>query len=134
MCSNRQFSDSENYKAIASQACLIVSGFIKTSEMFTAYDVTVEMRKIVGTLTPIHHADVREAVQSLYRKGLMGSDYERAPVEISKGVCTFVYHHYQSDPKTYRASFVPAELPQSQSSFKVGSAGFWPSFLRIWQN
>jgi bifunctional DNA-binding transcriptional regulator/antitoxin component of YhaV-PrlF toxin-antitoxin module len=99
MCSNQ---------AIAFGVSTIVQAFVATRKMFTAFDVTRELRARVGQGVKVPHQDVREEVHALYRRGVMGSDYQRAAQNIGGNNQTaLVYHHYSDNPQAYQLQGQP---------------------------
>jgi hypothetical protein len=70
-------------------------------EMFTAYDVTRELRAMGETA---YHDEVRNVVHFMYRYGQMGASYERTLANLggARGPA-YIYHHACDDPCTYRS-------------------------------
>jgi hypothetical protein len=115
-------------KSIAFAVTTILGVFTTSQTMFTAYDVTLAIRAQVGHSVNIKHDEVKSEVHAQYRRGILGSDYERTSVNINtpSGLTTaLVYHHYSDDAQTYQPSVVPnqivAQAAQAASTPRINS-------------
>ncbi len=99
----------------------IVEDKVKVGEMFTAFDVTLAVRKIGGS---VRHQEVRDLVHDLYEKGRMGAAYTRSLVDVGAPTKPYLYHRYSDDATTYRAPAAPAPAspvpPMPSASGLVG--------------
>jgi hypothetical protein len=77
----------------------VVNNFVNDNKLFTAYDVTVEVRKKVSGRVP--HDEVKREVHKLFNSGSIFG-YNRALANLS-GVNPqpWVYHPLAADPTTY---------------------------------
>jgi len=80
----------------------VVNDKVQAGEMFTAYDVTKEVRNRGHRE---RHNNMKTVVHDYYGRGLMGSDYTRTLIPIQGApVPAFLYHRYTDDPTTYNPS------------------------------
>lgn len=91
--------------------------YVANNTMFTAYDVTMEVRK-QGAFAK--HGDVRDVVHQLFQTGVLGAAWQRSVVDIGTSGKPFVYHRFSDDPRNYTSpsndtSAKPA-APQASSS------------------
>jgi hypothetical protein len=84
----------------------------QAGEMFTAYDVTKEVRKRVGRSVNVPHNEVKQEVHNFFANDQMGTDYTRTLGNIP-GLQSqpWVYHHTANDPANYGAPSVVPQLP-----------------------
>jgi retron-type reverse transcriptase len=76
----------------------IVLGKIAAGEMFTAFDITVEARKLGIHL---RHDEGKEIVHELFQTGVMGASYNRSVIDVGAQVKPFLYHRFDMDPQGY---------------------------------
>jgi hypothetical protein len=77
-----------------------VSDRVQKNEMFTAFDVTVAVRKQISAR--VYHNDVKKEVHKLYDSGVMGPDYTRSmAVNLNVNPQPFLYHPMSADPTEY---------------------------------
>lgn len=80
----------------------VVEGLIESGVMFTAFDVTREMRN-QGFW--VEHRDVKDLVHSMFERGEMsGTGYARSIVPIPGRSPAFCYHLYTDDVADYDPS------------------------------
>lgn len=75
----------------------VVDSKVQNGEMFTAHDVTIEVR------TRGHragHIEVRDSVHDYYQRGGMGVGYARTTITVPGGT-PFLYHRTVDDPANY---------------------------------
>lgn len=79
----------------------VVEEKVKAGEMFTAYDISLEVKKRGGY---DRHRHMKKFVHDYHDRGLMGTDYERVLISIP-GVKrqAYLYHPKSADPSTYKA-------------------------------
>lgn len=77
----------------------IVQRRTSAGELFTAFDITTEVRQ---RGKQVRHGEVRDHVHDLFRGGGMGASYERSVVDID-GNKPWVYHRFDVNPKSYGA-------------------------------
>jgi retron-type reverse transcriptase len=77
---------------------------VKAGEMFTAFDITLAVRKIGGS---VRHHEVREVVHELYEQGRMGAAYTRSLIDVGSPTKPYLYHRYSDDPSGYRTPATP---------------------------
>jgi hypothetical protein len=83
--------------ALADSVSNIVTGKINAGRMFTAFDITKELRQ---TGTQVNHGrEVRPIIHAMWNSGLM-PNYTRGLVAIGSNQA-FVYHPISSDPTAY---------------------------------
>src|SRR5260370_42205330 len=88
----------------------IVQAKVQAGEMFTAFDVTQEARR---RGSQVRHGDVKDVVHDCFQQGLMGATYQRALIDIGAPTQPFLYHRFDSDPRSYRSA-TPPQPPPSQ--------------------
>ncbi len=74
------------------------------AELFTAYDVTREVRRRVGRGTNVPHNDVKQEVHNFFANGQMGTDYTRTLANLNLPSGTdqpWIYHPNTADPTNY---------------------------------
>jgi RNA-directed DNA polymerase len=97
----------------------LVDEKVKVGEMFTAFDVTLAVRKIGGS---VRHQEVRDLVHEIYENGRMGAAYTRSLIDVGAPTKPYLYHRYSDDANSYRAPApaTPATPPQSPVPGLVG--------------
>lgn len=75
----------------------VVNEKVQAGEMFTAHDVTLEVR---GRGHRAGHTEVRSAVHDYYNRGGMGVAYTRSTITVPGGT-PFLYHRLVDDPATF---------------------------------
>ncbi len=109
-----------NYSVTERQEVLnLVLGMIKKGKLFTAFDVTTELRKIKGQF---RHFITREVINDLFKEDEMG-EYIRDLVDIpGANVPAYVYHDPSVDAKAYlqKGSNAPVAVAKS-SPFSTSS-------------
>jgi hypothetical protein len=83
--------------ALADSVKNIIVGKINAGRMFTAFDITKELRQAGSQVN--HGREVRPIVHAIWHTGLM-QNYTRDLVSIN-GDEALVYHPVLSDPKNY---------------------------------
>lgn len=78
----------------------VVEKFVEDQRMFTAYDVTCEVREIVGKGVNIRHKEIKNDVHKEMAQHLDG-DWNKSLQDVGAPVKAFVYHPFMSDPETY---------------------------------
>jgi retron-type reverse transcriptase len=78
---------------------------VKAGEMFTAFDITLAVRKIGGN---VRHNEVRDVVHELYERGRMGAAYTRSLIDVGSPTKPYLYHRYSDDPSSYRTPAPPS--------------------------
>jgi len=76
----------------------VVGDKVQQGEMFTAHDVTLEVRAR-GHLAG--HAEIRSAVHDYFNRGGMGVAYTRSIITVPGGGTPFLYHRLVDDPATF---------------------------------
>jgi len=76
----------------------IVLGKIAAGEMFTAFDITLEARKLGIQL---RHDEGKEIVHELFQTGVMSASYNRSVIDLGAQVKPFLYHRFDMDPQAY---------------------------------
>ena len=90
----------------------IISQLTGNALMFTAYDITMMLRRANPT-TNIKHGEVRDAVHQLFTNNQI-TGYVRNLQNIA-GKDSYVYHPYGTDAEDYDANFFSTTTPQSLS-------------------
>lgn len=88
-----------------------VKQFVNSNQMFTAFDVTKELRQ---SDPDVKHYIVREAVADIFTNDDTMLDYTRTLVDLPGKGSAFVYHDVNSNPIDYVDSFgtpTPAAIP-----------------------
>ena len=75
----------------------VVNEKVQADEMFTAHDVTIEVR---GRGHRAGHTEIRQAVHDYYQRGGMGVAYTRSTITVPGGT-PFLYHRLVDDPSTF---------------------------------
>jgi hypothetical protein len=75
----------------------VVNDKVQQGEMFTAHDVTLEVR---GRGHRAGHAEIRTAVHDYFQRGGMGVAYTRSTITVPGGT-PFLYHRLVDDPSTF---------------------------------
>jgi len=75
----------------------VVNEKVQAGEMFTAHDVTLEVRKRGHRAD---HNEVRDAVHAYYGRGGFGVGYTRTNISVPGGQ-PLLYHRTVDDPSTY---------------------------------
>jgi retron-type reverse transcriptase len=92
----------------------IVEEKVVHGEMFTAYDITVQARKLGSN---VRHHEVRDLVHELYEQGRMSAAYTRSLINVGAPTQPYLYHRYSDNPGSYRTpaptspSTTPAPAP-----------------------
>ena len=76
----------------------IILGKIENKGTFTAFDITMELRK---QGMQVFHRDVKEVVHNMFDNGDM-EDYRRTRLDVGGGVKPFLYHPVSLDSYTHR--------------------------------
>lgn len=106
----------------------VVDSKVQNGEMFTAHDVTIEVR------TRGHragHAEVRDSVHDYYQRGGMGVGYARTNITVPGGT-PYLYHRSVDDPATYTnvrgsAAGVPVVAPAASNQQTISIPSFQTS-------
>lgn len=75
----------------------VVDEKVQSGGMFTAHDITLEVRSRGHRAG---HNEVRDAVHDYYSRGGLGVDYTRTNISVPGGQ-PFLYHRQADDPSTY---------------------------------
>lgn len=75
----------------------VVNEKVQGGEMFTAHDVTLEVR---GRGHRAGHAEIRSAVHDYFNRGGMGVAYTRSTITVPGGT-PFLYHRLVDDPSNF---------------------------------
>lgn len=75
----------------------VVNEKVQADEMFTAHDVTLEVRNRGHRAG---HTEIRTAVHDYYSRGGMGVAYTRSTITVPGGT-PFLYHRLVDDPSTF---------------------------------
>jgi len=87
----------------------VVNDKVQDGEMFTAYDVTKEVRNRGHRE---RHDNIKQVVHDYYGRGAMGPDYTRTLIPIAGApIPAFLYHRHTDDPTTFN----PRSKPQPAS-------------------
>lgn len=79
----------------------IVLNHVNAGTMFTAYDITVEARKLGLQL---RHDEGKDIVHEMFQTGAMGASFNRSIVDVGAPTKPFLYHRFDLDPSLYRGS------------------------------
>ena len=85
----------------------VVEKFVDEQRMFTAYDVTFEIRVLVGRGVNVRHDEIKNDIHKEMAQHLDG-DWNKTLQDVGASVSAFVYFHFMSDPTSYE--------PQSRGS------------------
>lgn len=87
----------------------VVNEKVNSGSMFTAWDVTQEVRNRGHRAK---HAEVRDSVHDCYNRGIMGVAYTRTTITVATGN-PWLYHRTVDDPATYgnNVASVPVVTP-----------------------
>lgn len=102
----------------------VVDEKVQAGDMFTAHDVTLEVRKRGHRAG---HGEVRDAVHDYYGRGGLGVAYSRTPISVPGGN-PFLYHRGVDDPSTYQnirggGSNINVPAPSTITVPPVGQSG-----------
>ena len=86
----------------------VVNENVNSGSMFTAWDVTQEVRSRGHRAK---HIEVRDSVHDCYNRGIMGVAYTRTTITVATGT-PWLYHRTVDDPMTY-GSNSPGTVPVS---------------------
>jgi hypothetical protein len=105
----------------------VVNDKVQAGELFTAHDVTLEVR------TRGHrsgHNEVRDAVHDYYDRGGFGIGYTRTIITVPSGSHPYLYHRGVDDPSTYNKVRGGAKSgPKQVSSNNNSSISIPPGLL-----
>lgn len=94
----------------------VIQSKITAKEQFTAYDITLELRKNHSAF----HNDVKVIVHDFFSRGLMTIDYKRTMVTLVTGQDCYLYHPVNSDPNSYSlVNKTGAAIPVSPSVITI---------------
>lgn len=96
----------------------VIEKFVDEQRMFTAYDVTCEIRTNVGRGVNVKHNDIKNDIHKEMAQHL-DSDWQKTLQDVGAKVSAFVYYHFMSDPTGYE--------PQSRGSSSSAPASSAPS-------
>src|SRR5262245_64265997 len=93
----------------------IIQDKVQAGAMFTAYDITQEVRRrgVSG-----RHADIRDLVHQCHQRGDMGAAYNRTSINLTKGPSAFLYHRFDADPYIYPGAVRPTSTPPTAKGGK----------------
>lgn len=100
--------DSQTFKIVED----VVNENVQNCKMFTAFDITREVRARVGKGTPVPHGDVKQEVHNMFASGQF-ANYARtlANLPISNPQ-PWIYHQNSDDPLNYGMNVPAQQLPQ----------------------
>jgi hypothetical protein len=104
--------------AIQQVAEQVVDDKVQAGEMFTAYDVTLEVRNRGHRAK--HNGGIKELVHDLFGQGRMTPDYTRTLINLPGApIQPWCYHPITSDPTLYapKTAANPAAVASAVSSF-----------------
>lgn len=94
----------------------VVEEFISEQKMFTAYDVTLKVREIVGKGVSVRHNEIKNDIHGVMSTHL-GGDWNRELVQVVSGKePAFVYHYFMDDPHQYPSQKNPSSSSSNSSS------------------
>lgn len=76
----------------------VVDEKVQKGELFTAHDVTVDVRQRGHRAG---HTEVRDSVHDYYQRGGMGVGYSRTNITVPGGYTPYLYHRSADDPASY---------------------------------
>lgn len=79
----------------------VIEKFVDEQRMFTAFDVTCEIRDIVGRGTNVSHNNIKNDIHKEMAQHLDG-DWQKTLQDVGAPVAAFIYYHFMSDPTTYQ--------------------------------
>ena len=91
----------------------VIQQFVDEQRMFTAYDVTCQIREVVGAKVNIRHNEIKNDIHREMAQHL-DNDWNKSLQDVGAPVAAFVYYHFMSDPTTYE--------PRSRSDSKKSTA------------
>lgn len=91
----------------------VVDTQVQAGNMFTAHDVTLEVRNRGHRAG---HTEVRDAVHDYYSRGGMGVAYTRSTITVPLGGTPFLYHRQVDDPTAYTNIRGQGQVPTPASS------------------
>lgn len=94
----------------------VVQEFVDDQRMFTAYDVTIRVREIVGRSVQVRHNDIKNDIHREMAQHLDG-DWQKTLCDVGAPVPAFVYYHFMSDPNSYE----PHKRSDSQQATATSS-------------
>jgi hypothetical protein len=80
----------------------VLNDFVKQNKMFTAYDVTKEVRNRLGPNIEVGHNIVRDRVHDMFALGVMPNKYYMAETKFPNGNVAILYHPNDIDPADYQ--------------------------------
>jgi hypothetical protein len=80
----------------------VVNDFVKQNKMFTAYDVTQEVRNRLGPNIKVGHNVVRDKVHDMFFWGFMSDTYNAAETKFPNGNVAILYHPNGTNPADYQ--------------------------------
>jgi hypothetical protein len=79
----------------------VVEEKVRAGEMFTAFDISLEVKKRGGT---DRHRHMKRIVHDYHDRGLMGAGYTRTLITIPGAKAqAYLYYHKSDDPSAYKA-------------------------------
>jgi len=95
------------------QVDVIVTDLCEGDGLFTAYDITKEIR---NAGVSCRHAKVRRIVHNTYNNGEMDDNYMRSLIFVDSNVQAFVYHPANVDPNVYLGDDADADADADASN------------------
>lgn len=94
----------------------VVTEFVEDQRMFTAYDVTIKVREIVGPTVNVKHNEIKNDIHKEMADHL-DNDWNKSLEDVGNGKA-FVYYHFMSDSSEYEP------LPSNPAK-KIQKGGGW---------
>lgn len=96
----------------------VVNEKTQAGEMFTAFDITTEIR---NRSHRVKHDEVRDLVHDYYTRGGLGIDYTRTTISVASNnqqqfVHPWLYHRLVDNPLNYQQNKLPAIFKNTQAN------------------
>lgn len=101
----------------------VIEKFVDEQRMFTAYDVTCEIRTNVGRGVNVKHSNIKNDIHKEMAQHL-DSDWQKSLQDVGAPVSAFVYYHFMSDPTQYEPQSrgsAPAATPATDGNHQHSS-------------
>lgn len=85
----------------------VIDNFVANNRMFTAYDVTMEARKLNYFAK---HDEANAIVKEMFSETKFGNNYERSIITLENDTQPYVYHPENSNPLNYPSSKIKPSL------------------------
>lgn len=90
----------------------VIDNFVTNNRMFTAYDVTMEARKLNYFAK---HDEANAIVKEMFSETKFGNNYQRSIITLENDTQPYVYHPENSDPLNYPTSKIKPSLNTQNS-------------------